>query len=137
MVVKSCLRAPADMERRIDVFLAPLHDLRDFVPIRDILELHVFDRRTRDDHAVVFFMADIVKRAVERRQIILRRMRRDIRARINEVNLDLQRRIAEQTQKLRLRNRLDRHQVQNQNMKRTDILLIRTIRIHNENIFTL
>ena len=69
VIVEPRLRAPADMERREGVLLAPLHDLCDLVPVGDLLKGILLDRRPRDDEAVVLFMAHLGKRAVELRKI--------------------------------------------------------------------
>ena len=64
-------------------------------------------------------------------------MLRHIRLRIDEVDLDLQRRIAQKTQKLRLRHRLVRHEVQDQKPKRADVLAVGTLRIHEKDVLAL
>ena len=96
VVVEAGLRAPADVERRVDMRLAPLHDLRDLIPVGDFLEWHHLNGRARDDHAIVLLVADFCERAVELRQVFLRGMARRVRLGVDEVHLDLQRRIAEQ-----------------------------------------
>ena len=137
VVVEARLRTPADMERRIAVLLAPLHDLGDLFPVGDLLEGHLLDGRTRDDEAIILLVAHLGERAVEFRKIVLRRMLRHIRLRIDEVDLDLQRRIAQKTQKLRLRHRLVRHEVQDQKPKWSDVLAVGAFRIHDEDVLTL
>ena len=69
VIVEPRLRAPADMERREGVLLAPLHDLRDLVPVGDLLKGILLDRRPRDDETIVLFMAHLGKRPVELREI--------------------------------------------------------------------
>ena len=69
MMEQSRLCPPADVERREGMLLAPLHDLCDLVPVGDLLKGILLDRRTRDDEAVVLFMAHLGKRAVELRKI--------------------------------------------------------------------
>ena len=69
VIVEPRLRAPADVERREGVLLAPLHDLRDLVPVGDLLKGILLDRRARDDEAVVLLMAHLGKRPVELREI--------------------------------------------------------------------
>ena len=117
--------------------LAPLHDFRDLIPVGDLLEWHHLDRRARDDHAIVLLVADFGERAVELRQVLLRRVARRVRLRVDEVDLDLQRRIAEQAQELRLRDVLDRHEVQDEDLERTDILAVSAVGIHDEDILSL
>ncbi len=81
-------------------------------------------------------MAHFGKCPVKFRQVLLRRMTRRIRLCIDEVYLNLQRRIAEQAQKLCLRDVLDWHEIQDENLQRTDILTVRTVSIHDENILS-
>ena len=71
VVVKPRLCAPADVEGRIAVLLAPLHDVGDLVPISDLPERHLLDGRSRDEEAVVLLVAHLGERAVELREIIL------------------------------------------------------------------
>ena len=42
----------ADVQGGVNVAFAPLHDLAQLVPVADLLELQVLDRRTGDDHPV-------------------------------------------------------------------------------------
>ena len=65
VIVEPRLCAPADVERREGVLLAPLHDLCDLVPVGDLLEGILLDRRPRDDKAIVFFMAHLGKRSIK------------------------------------------------------------------------
>ena len=64
-------------------------------------------------------------------------MRRDVGLCVDEVHLHLQRRIAEEPQELGLGHILDRHEVQNEDAQRTDILTIRACRIHDEDVLPL
>ena len=78
VIVEPRLCAPADVERREGMLLAPLHDLCDLVPVGDLLKGILLDRRTRDDEAVVLFMAHLGKRPIELREIGAGRMRWDV-----------------------------------------------------------
>ena len=69
VIVEPRLCAPADVERREGMLLAPLHDLCDLIPVGNLLKGILLDRRTRDDEAVVLFMAHLGKRPVELREI--------------------------------------------------------------------
>ena len=136
VIVKSRLRAPADMECRVDMRLRPLHDFGDLVPVGDFLKRHVLDGRTRDDHAVVLLVAHFLERAVELRKVVCGRMARDVRLRVDEIDLDLDGAVAEEPHELRLRDVLDGHEVQNQNLQRADVLCIGTVFIHDEDVLT-
>ena len=82
-------------------------------------------------------MAHLIERPVELREIVHRRVARRIALRIDEIHLDLQRAVAEQPQELRLRDVLDRHEIQDEDFERTDVLCIRPVRIHDEDILPL
>ena len=64
-------------------------------------------------------------------------MRRNIGLGVDEVHLHLQGRVAEETQELRLGHVLDRHEVQNEDAQRTDVLTVRARRIHDEDVLPL
>ena len=116
---------------------APLHDLRDLIPIRNAFERELLNRRAGNNKSVVFFMPYLGKGSVKLRKIVARRVRRDVGLRVDKVHLYLQRRIAEEAQELRLRHILDRHEIQYENPQRTDVLAVRTRRIHDEDILAL
>ena len=60
MIVKPRLRSPANVERAVNVGLGPLENLREFLPIIDLGEMHFFNRRARDYHSVVGVFFNIV-----------------------------------------------------------------------------
>ena len=51
-MVKSCLRAPADVECGGDMGTSPVEDLLNLGPVFHVLVLHGFDGCTRYDHAI-------------------------------------------------------------------------------------
>ena len=53
------------MKRRGHMRLAPLHDLRQLVPVIDFLKLHIFYRCPGDDHTIKFLTADLIERHIE------------------------------------------------------------------------
>ena len=102
------------MQRGINVRLAPFHDCAQFLPIGDLLKRQLFHRCAGDDHAVVAAVFDLVKGLVELYQVLRRGVCRLIAGRIQEVDLDLQRRIAQQPEKLGFGNDLGWHQIEQQ-----------------------
>ena len=74
MVIKTCLRAPADVQGGMNVRFRPFHDFNQLVPVLDLLERHQLDRCAGDDKAVVFLVANVVKGLVERQEMILGRV---------------------------------------------------------------
>ena len=134
MIVQAGLRPPADMKGRINMSLAPLHDFGHFIPVSHFFKRHIFHRSPGDNHTIVFLVAHLIKRSIKLRQIIHRRMARRIGFRINKIHFDLKRAVSQQAQQLRFRDILDRHQVQNQNLQRTDILTVRPVSIHHKDV---
>ena len=53
----------------------------------------------------------------------------------HERDLDLERRVGEHAQKLQLRVLLDRHQVQDADLERTDVLVDRALLVLHEQVF--
>ena len=82
-------------------------------------------------------MAHLGECPVELREIVTRGVCGDVGLRVDEIHLHLQGRVAEQTQELRLRHILDRHEVQNEDAQRADVLPVRARRIHDEYVFAL
>ena len=108
---------------------------RQLVPVVDVLELHLFHRRAGHDHAVVFFVADLVKRLIEREHVLRGGVPDFVGRRLQQLDVDLQRRVGKQAQELRFGFDLGRHQVENQNLQRADILRLRARFGHDENVF--
>ena len=59
--------------------LAPLHDLRQLVPVVDLLELHILHRRAGNNHTIKALAADLVKRHIKLIQMRLRCIFRNVR----------------------------------------------------------
>ena len=111
VVIKSSLRAPTYVEGRIDIDAAPIHDLGELMPIRNVFEVKQFDGRPGDYESVILLSTNVLEGAVELRQVVLRSVGWGIGLCIYEVDLDLQRSIAEQTKQLRFGDVLDGHEV--------------------------
>ena len=72
VMIKPCLRAPADVKGGIDVFVRPVHDLAQLVPVIDLLKGNLLHRRTGDDQPVEVVVFYLVKGLVEGRQMVRR-----------------------------------------------------------------
>ena len=57
-VIERSLRAPAEVQRLLDMGLRPIEDLGQFLPILDMLEGHRLDRRASDNEAVEISVAN-------------------------------------------------------------------------------
>lgn len=115
--------------------LGPLHDLAELLPVINILELHQFDGRASDDETVVFFVTDLVEGAVEGKQMILGRMGGFVGFGLHKVDFNLKRSVGQAAQDLSLGHDLERHEVEQADAQRTDILGERTVLGHNKYIF--
>ena len=71
MIIQSCLSTPANVEGGMDMGLAPLHDLAEFLPVVHIFKFHQFHRRTGDHHTVKFPILQFLKALVEGQQMLL------------------------------------------------------------------
>ena len=75
VIIERGLGAPAEMQRGGDVLLRPLHDLLKLLPVGDLLELQVLDRRAGDDHAVEVLPLHVPEFHVELVDVALRGVR--------------------------------------------------------------
>jgi hypothetical protein len=65
MVVQTGLCAPADVQRGMNMGLAPFHNLTKLFPIVYLFEFHLFNRCTGNNHTVILFMFDFIKCLIE------------------------------------------------------------------------
>ena len=112
IVIQGGLRSPANVECRPGVRLAPLHDFDKLIPISHVLEFDKLKRCARHYEAVVIVALNVVERAVKFGEITFGGMRRLISARVNKINFNLQRSIAQQSKQLRFGDGLNRHEVE-------------------------
>ena len=137
VVVKSRLRAPADVEGGMDVGFAPLHDLAQFRPVVHIFKGHLLHRRAGDHHAVEFPILQFVEGFIEIQQMLLRGIFGAVGGDHHQLQMHLQGRIAEQTAELGLRDDFRWHEIQQHDFQRADVLGLCPGLSHNENVFLL
>ena len=128
-------RAAADMERAENVRLAPLHDLAQLVPVFHLLKGHLLHRRAGDDESVKVLIPEFVERLVEGDHVIFGSVFRFVGVGVHQHQLHLQGRVAQQAAELCFRVDLGRHQVQQHDLQRTDVLRDGAGLGHHENIF--
>ena len=58
---RDCLCRPAQKDGGGHMRLTPVHDLRDLFPVIHLFKLHMLDRCTGDNHAIVFIFFHILK----------------------------------------------------------------------------
>ena len=121
----------------MDVGLAPLHDPAKLLPVIHILEIKVLHRRAGDDHAVEFTVLQFIKGFVEGQQMLFGGILGFMSGNHHQLQMDLQRRITQNTAQLGFRDDFCRHQVQQHDLQRTNMLGLCPGLFHNENVFVL
>ena len=137
VIVKPCLRSPAEIDCGRHIRLCPVDDMRQLLPVIYLLKLHQLDRRPSDNHPIKTAVPDVIKFHIKFIQMARRRIFCLMRAHFYKCDVDLKRRIGERAQQLQFRILLQWHQIQNCDVDRTDILMYRTVLIHDEYIFPL
>lgn len=82
-------------------------------------------------------MADVVEADVEGLEVFCGHVLSTMTYRLEQFDLDLKGRVREFAQELRLRLDFRGHQVQDENAKRTDVLVDRAMLRHHEDVFAL
>ena len=128
------LRTPADIDRRGDVGLGELHDLFQLFPIGDLLERQRLDGGACDDHAVEVAVLDLVELLVKFLHMRERRIFAFIGARVDKRHIYLKRRVAQEPEQLCLGLHLCRHQIDDRDVDRADVLRPRAMGVHHEDV---
>jgi hypothetical protein len=115
----------------------PVHQLDELGPVVDVLERQLLDRRAGDDEAVEALVAHLAERRVVLEQVLRRGVLRLVRLHVQELDLDLQGGVAEQAQQLRLGDHLRRHQVEDREPQRADVLVQGAVLAHDEDVLAL
>ena len=100
----------------------PVEDLRQLIPIGDVFEIQLLDRGAGDDEAVELAVCHFFPGLVESDQVVSRGILGRVIADADQRQFHLQRRGAKQARDLRLRADLVRHQVQEADLQRADVL---------------
>ncbi len=134
VVVEPRLRRPADVEDRVDVGFRPFHDLAEFLPVVDLLVLHPLDRRAGDDETVETPVLHVVEVLIEGLHVRGGGVGRFVARGLEQRQVDLQGGVREKPDQLGLGRNLGRHQVQDRDTERTDVLRRSAFLIHHEDI---
>ncbi len=122
MVIQAGLSAPAVVEHGEHMGLGPFQVGRVFLPVIDVFKFVAFHRSAGDDESVIAAVLDIIEVQVGRIQVGRVRVGRFVGDRAAEIDLDLDGGVPEQAQQLQFRRLFQRHEVQDQDLQRTDIL---------------
>ena len=112
----------------------PLEDLAQLLPVIDLLEGQLLHWSAGDDHAVVGVVLDLVKGLVEGEHVLGGGVLADVRGHHQQIHLHLQGGIAQQAGQLGLGGDLGGHEVEQQDLQRTDILGDGAVRRHDEDV---
>src|SRR3546814_16730858 len=86
------LGPPAQREHAVHMAARPVEDTPQLVPVDDLLERHLLDRRTGDDQPVELLLADLLPRPVEVDHVLARSVLRHVAGRREQCPLELNRR---------------------------------------------
>ena len=137
MIIESGLSAPADMQGRVDMSFGPLHDLHHFRPVVDFFKRHALNGSAGDDKTVVIIVTDLIEGLIKFKKMVSRCILGDMRCGLNQIDLDLKRRVGQTAEQLRFRRDFGRHQIEQTDFQRTDVLCHGTVLCHHEYVFAL
>ena len=115
----------------------PREDFGNLSPVADLLVLQLLDRSTRNNHAVVLLIAHLLEVTIEHHHVLDGRILGRMTLQLHEAHLQLQRGVRQETDKVCLCRYLQRHEVENDNLQRTDVLHVGTRIVHHEDILML
>lgn len=137
MIVEGGLSTPADVQGGINVGQRPPHDFAELIPVVHLFKRHLFHRRAGDDQTVKPLGADLVKGFIEFEQVLAGGVFGNMAAHLQQFNVALDGRVAEQPQQLGFGFNLFRHQVEDGDVQRTNILAVSALLIHDKDVFFL
>ena len=137
VVVESRLCRPTDVKRTGDVGFHPLENLGHLIPIRHLFVSELFDGGAGDDHAVELLFLEDVEILVEHHHVLDGRILGGVALEFHKTYLQLQGRIGEQPHQVGLRGNLERHEVEDDDAQRTDVLRVGARVVHHEDILLL
>ena len=136
-MIKTGLRCPTEKDRGSHMLLSPIHDLSQLIPVIHFLKRHLLHRCSCDDHSIKFTFLYIGECFIKLVQMAERCILGFMALHSHKCHIHLQRCIGKRTQKLQLCFFFQRHQIQDQNLDRTDILVHGTFFVHYKYIFSL
>ena len=137
VIIQACLCAPADMECAEYVCFAPGKHFAQLRPVVHVFVFHLLNRRACDDQSVKALVPQFVESIIELLQMGHGRILGLVGAHPHKCDVDLQRRVGKHSQELELCLFLLGHQIQNAQLKRTDILMGSPVFVYDEQILIL
>ena len=137
VVIETGLGAPADVQRGMHMGFGPVHDLAQLRPVIHGFKVHVFHRRAGDHQPVIEFVLNLVKRGVKGLQVAPIYILGTVADGLQQFHLDLKGCVGKFPQQLGFCGNFGGHQVQDQQLEGTDILVDGPVLRHDKNILAL
>ena len=134
-VIQPCHRSPAQVYNRKNPAVRPVHNFFQFVPIVDLLKFEVFHGSAGNNHSVITVAAEFVECFIKFQQMIAADMRARMSSGAHKINVKLKRRLGKKPQKLSFRLDFFRHQIQNYQPQRANLLFFCIFVFQRKNSF--
>src|SRR5690606_10538524 len=125
---------PADVQSRGDMCPRPIKNHSNLIPVTHLFELHHLYRRTCNDHTVVKLIFHFIKPSVKHLEVLLGCIFGSMCIQTHKANLDLQRVVGKEPDKVSFRRYFQRHEIQDKHPQWTDVLRIGTQITHHKYI---
>ena len=135
VMVKPSLRRPANIKGRGDMRPRPVENLRNFIPVVHLFVFQMFHRRPCDNHSIKLFILHQLKVPVKGFHVFNGGILVCVAFHLHESDFNLQRRIGKQANQVCFSRDFQRHQVQNDNAQRTDVLRGSPRIVYDEDVF--
>ena len=119
------------------MLLCPAHDFRQFLPVVYFFKRHLFNWCSGNDHSIKFTFLYVCKCFIKFIKMTEGSILRLMALHSHKSHINLQWCVGKRTQKLQFCLLFQRHQIQDQNLDWTDILMHGTFFIHHKYIFSL
>ena len=114
---------PAQVHRRENMQLAPVHNRLVLLPVVDALEGEVLNRGAGNDEAIIVLVHKMVERVVELHQVVRRHVLGLMRRHAHEVTVHLNGRLGNESQDLGFGFNFGGHEVKNGNFEWSNLLV--------------
>ena len=136
-IIQARLGRPAEKNGRSYMLLCPAHDFRQFLPVVYFFKRHLFNWCSGNDHSIKFTFLYVCKCFIKFIKMTEGSILRLMALHSHKSHINLQWCVGKRTQKLQFCLLFQRHQIQDQNLDWTDILMHGTFFIHHKYIFSL
>ena len=113
------------------------HDLAELIPVVHVGEIQILHRCAGDDHAVILLILDLMEGRIKGRQVLGVSILGNVAQGVEQLYLDLERRVGELAQQLGLGDDLSGHQIQDKQVQRADVLMDGAVFSHDKDVLAL